>query len=305
MTTKDKELVKASMQKAMAKASDGTMKNFNSEDFTALLKYYEPQIAQALPKHLTAERIIQQMVAMASRNPELKECTVTSFIGAMMQASILGFQPAPELGQCYFVPFENKKNKKKEVQLIIGYRGYIDLSYRTRELKNIYAYEVCQNDVFEYELGLEPKLKHIPATGDRGAITHFYAVAHFVNGGYAFGVQTVNDVLKHKKYSASGNSPYSPWNHSDHWIWMGKKTMVREIARWIPLSIDVRSALTTDGAVIDLKNFKSGGEVEIESLEHPDLANIEPANVEIQEDSEPQTSKTPPENNKPVSADLF
>ena len=89
-----------------------------------------------------------------------------------MQAVQLGLEPGL-LGHCYILPY------KREATFIIGYKGMIDLARRSGHIQSIYAHAVHENDEFEYELGLHPKLEHKPSHGDRGAFIGAYAVAHF------------------------------------------------------------------------------------------------------------------------------
>lgn len=285
MTAQDKvkESAKESMQKSLAKSkgSGGTMKVLNSDDFNAIFNYYKPQIAQALPKHLTPERIIQQAVTMASRMPELKECTPESFIGAIMQASILGFQPVNALGQCYFIPYNNKKIGKREVQFQIGYRGMLDLARRSGEIQTIYAQVVYTNDEFSFEFGLNPTLKHIPAPAERGELRYVYAVVKFNNGGYAFEVMSKTDVEAIRKRSQSqqtypNGKPIPSEKPLGIWLSdypeMAKKTVLRRVLKYCPLSVDVLSKVQSDGGTIKPENFQSGsGDLNLDGISFPDF----------------------------------
>jgi len=268
-TKNAKEAVKQSMQKSLAKTKGrGTMEALNSDDFNAILNYYKPQIAQALPKHLTPERIIQQAVSIASRMPELKECTVESFIGATMQASILGFQPVPALGQCYFVPFKNTQIGRKEVQFIIGYRGLLELARRSGEIQTIYAQAVYENDEFHYEFGLNPALKHIPALGERGKLKYAYAIVKFNNGGYIFDVMSKNDIDEIRKRSKAANA--GPW--VTDYPEMAKKTVLRRVLKSCPLSVEVISKIQSDGGTIRPDAFQSGsGELNLNNVDFFDF----------------------------------
>jgi recombinational DNA repair protein RecT len=49
-----------------------------------------------------------------------------------------------------------------QAKFIPGYRGLIVLARRSGEISNIYAEAVYEGDRFEVELGLTPKLLHVP-----------------------------------------------------------------------------------------------------------------------------------------------
>lgn len=54
----------------------------------------------------------------------------------------------------------------------------MDLVYRNPDIQTVQAQCVYENDLFEYELGLEPKLVHKPATSDRGELILAYALTN-------------------------------------------------------------------------------------------------------------------------------
>ena len=110
---------------------------------------------------LTPERFTRMVLTALSKDNKLASCTPNSFLGAMMQAAQLGLEPNTPLGQAYLIPFKNKG--VLEVQFQIGFKGMIDLAYRSKEVTDISAQCVYENDEFEYELGLSPVLKHKPA----------------------------------------------------------------------------------------------------------------------------------------------
>src|SRR5262245_34215703 len=96
-----------------------------------LLMKYKEQIAMALPKHLTPERMIRVALTAVSRSPQLQKCTPATIAGCVVQASILGLEPDGVLGEAYLVPFWNKKagggKGSYECQLIPGYQGLLKL----------------------------------------------------------------------------------------------------------------------------------------------------------------------------------
>ncbi|MBM6731818.1 recombinase RecT [Megasphaera stantonii] len=211
-----------------------------------LIKSMKPQIEAALPSVLTGERFTRMVLSAMSTTPKLIECTPNSFLGAMMQAAQLGVEPNTPLGQAYLIPYKNKGTMECQFQL--GYKGLIDLAYRSGQVKDIQAHEVYENDEFEYELGLEAKLRHKPAMKDRGAVVAYYAVFHTKDGGYGFEVMSVDDIRNHaKKYSQSFNSSYSPW--SRNFDEMAKKTVLKKCLKYAPLKTEFVRAMNSDGTI--------------------------------------------------------
>lgn len=209
-----------------------------------LLKRMHTQIEKALPSVITPERFTRIALTAYSRNEKLQECTAESFLGSMMQAAQLGVEPNTPLGQAYLIPCRNRG--VMEVQFQLGYRGMIDLAYRSGEVQNIQAHEVYENDTFEYELGLEPKLRHVPALKDRGDVILYYAVFKLTNGGVGFEVMSKEDVeaFAKKKSKTYGTGPWQ----SDFDA-MAKKTLIKRLLKFAPLKSDFVRAVIADETI--------------------------------------------------------
>ena len=206
----------------------------------------EPQIAKALPSVITPERFTRMALTAVSSDPKLAECTPQSFLGAMMNAAQLGLEPNTPLGQAYLIPFRNKG--RMEVQYQTGYKGLIELAHRSGEFKSIEARVVYENDEFEYEYGLNPKLVHKPAMQNRGEAICYYAVYTLVNGGFGFEVLSKEDIRRHAEtYSQSFGSGYSPWKTA--FDEMAKKTAIKRVLKYAPIKTEFARALITDGTI--------------------------------------------------------
>lgn len=208
------------------------------------IKKMQGEIAKALPSVLTPERFTRITLSALSTNAKLAETTPQSFLGAMMTAAQLGLEPNTPLGQAYLIPYRN--HGVLECQFQLGYKGLIDLAYRSGEVSTIQANVVYENDEFEYELGLEPKLRHVPAKSDRGDPVFFYAVFRTKDGGYGFDVMSVDDVRAHaKKYSKAYSN--GPWQ--TNFEEMAKKTVLKRVLKYAPLKTDFVRGLTADETI--------------------------------------------------------
>ena len=235
------------MANTIQKAQQNQMtKNPGKKTLTDMIKVMEPEIKKALPSVLTPERFTRMILSAVSTTPQLQACTPQSFLGAMMTAAQLGMEPNTPLGQAYLIPYKNKG--VDEVQFQLGYKGMIDLAYRSGQVSTIQAHTVRENDRFEYELGLDPKIVHVPATRDRGDPTHFYAVVKMKDGGYSFAVMSVEDVRAHgKRYSKSYSSGYSPW--STNFEEMAKKTVLKKALKYAPMKTEFVRELAQDQTI--------------------------------------------------------
>lgn len=208
-----------------------------------LLEKALPQIKLALPRHLSPERMLRVCLTAAQRTPDLLKCDQLSFVGAVVQASQLGLEPDGILGHAYLVPFNNRQTGRKEVQLIAGYKGLIDLARRSGHVASISAHVVYEKDRFVFAYGIEDKLEHVPHMGkDRGAAVCVYAVARLKDGGYAFDVMSFDEIEAVRKKSQAGNK--GPW--VDHWPEMAKKTAIRRLVKYLPLSPELQKAVALD-----------------------------------------------------------
>lgn len=211
-----------------------------TQAMSGLLKRMHTQIEKALPSVITPERFTRIALTAYSDNAALQKCDADSFLGAMMQAAQLGVEPNTPLGQAYLIPYGNK------VQFQLGYRGMIDLAYRSGEIQMIQAHEVHENDEFEYELGLDPKLRHIPALKNRGEVILYYAVFKLINGGVGFEVMSKEDVetFAKKKSKTYRNGPWQTDFDA-----MAKKTLVKRLLKFAPVKSDFARAVAADETI--------------------------------------------------------
>lgn len=215
-------------------------------DIKTLIKKMQPAIQKALPSVITPERFTRMVLTAISSTPKLAECDQLTFLAAMMNAAQLGLEPNTPLGQAYLIPFKN--HGQMQVQFQLGYKGLIDLAYRSGDVVTVQAQVVYENDTFECEFGIEPKLRHIPAEGERGLPVKVYAMFRTKSGGYGFEVMSMEDIRKHaEKYSQSYSSGYSPWK--TNFEEMAKKTVLKRCLKYAPLRSDVAAAITGDGGI--------------------------------------------------------
>lgn len=259
-------------------------KKEESKTIMGWIKGYENQIAKALPSVITPERFSRIAMTAVTQNPTLGKCTPGSFMGALLTAAQLGLEPNTPLGQAYLIPYKNKG--VLECQFQLGYRGLIELAHRSGELKSIEAHIVYENDEFEYELGLDPKLRHVPAMKDKGGIAWVYAVYKLNSGGFGFEVMSFEDVEAHKeKYSKAAQKGFSPWEKS--WEEMAKKTVIKKALKYAPLRTDFVRAVREDEATFDLKS--DGNEFDIiqkDTFDEEKIVDISEEDVTVEESAD-------------------
>ena len=219
------------------------------------------QLASVAAKHMSPERMMRVVANAIRTTPKLQEAEPLSMLGALMNCAALGLEPNTQLGHAYLVPFFNGRKKVTEVQLLIGYKGYIDLARRSGMLTSIHADVVYSDDQhFSSEYGSNQHLRHVPGPrkGDRlGAYCHIKVKNGDLTGeGHVY--MTADEILAIRDASQGWNSAKkfgktvdSPWSaHADR---MWAKTAVRRLANSgeMPMSIEFLTAIETDDARVD------------------------------------------------------
>ena len=269
----------SSLKEQLAQKANGVNKNTVKSGGTVLdlIQKMIPQVKKALPSHLNAERLVRIVTTEIRRTPQLLSCSKESLLGALMLSAQLGLEPGP-LGHCYYVPY------KGQVQFIVGYKGMIDLARRSGQISVIYAETVFENDEFEFQLGLEPKLVHKPKLENRGNPIAWYGVCRFKDGGYFIKVMGKEEVEKHRVRSPSVNSSHSPWNTD--YEEMAKKTIIRSMFKYLPVSPEILEVGLPDEGFV--KAREKAGEMIVDVEFESDTLTKE--SKESQEDKKQKTT---------------
>jgi recombination protein RecT len=273
-----------STKNQLANKQNGNNAPSPAQTISAYLKKMGPEIEKALPKHMDADRLARIALTTFRTTPKLMECNVQSLMGSVMQAAQLGLEPGL-VGHCYIIPYG------KEATFIIGYKGMIDLARRSGNIESIYAHEVCENDEFEYEYGLHPKLVHKPSMTDRGKFIGAYAVAHFKDGGYQFEFMPREEIDKRKGRSkASKNGPWVT-DYEE----MAKKTVIRHMWKYLPISVEIQNQAAQDETV--RKDIT-------EEPEKVDYIDVEASEAPDEQPEEQPKNDAPPDSSAPSDEEM-
>ena len=205
-------------------------------------------IESALPRGISADRFVRIVQTELRKTPKLAQTSPASFLGAVLTSAQLGLEIGSSLGQAYLVPFKN--HGVDETQLIIGFRGWLALIHRGGQVASIDAREVHEYDMFDYQYGDDSYLRHKPAEGERGPVTHYYCVAKTKNGGRVFEVMSKTEVEKHRdRYAKKVNGEIKgPW--ATDFDAMALKTVFKKIFKWLPVSSEQQFAASVDEGII-------------------------------------------------------
>ena len=203
------------------------------------------QIKAAIPATIAtnADRLVRCLLNECSRSPKLLECTPQSLLGGVLVAAQLGLEIGGPMGQAYLLPFGKKSAGYTEAQLVIGYKGYVALAYRSPQIKTFACRIVRAGDAFEISYGTSPTIRHKPELSMSGEPIGYYAVVELAQGGHDFEYLTKTQCEQHRDRYALMKSG-GPW--STNFDEMALKTTIRRLAKRLPLSAELSSAAGYD-----------------------------------------------------------
>jgi recombination protein RecT len=172
-------------------------------------------------------------------------------MGATMFCAQIGLEPNTPMGHVYLIPFGNKRKGVTEVQVIIGYKGFIELARRSGQMETIAAQPVYANDEFSMDYMNPDRSFHKPCmTGDRGEFIGAWAMARFKDGGMAFDfmpkadIDRIRDGSQGYQTAKRFNNTNTPW--LTNYDQMARKTAVRRLSKMLPLSVEMAAAVALD-----------------------------------------------------------
>lgn len=185
------------------------------------------------------------MAIQASRKCRDKAGNSTASPESIAETAMACLSLGLEFGdQAYCVPY------KGQASLIVGPRGLIALAYRSGFVKSIEARSVFEGDIFEYEFGTSPKIRHVKATNGRRpekvidtwkCVTHAYCIIDTTTGGRIVEVLTGEDLDFYRGFSKAESGPWF-----DNYEGMVRKTVEKRALEFVPRSPLLAAALRSD-----------------------------------------------------------
>lgn len=203
-----------------------------------------------------ADRFCRIVVTATRMTPKLLQCTAESFAGALMTCAQLDLEPNTPQGLAYLIPYYNNRRKAYECQFQVGYKGLLQLAYRSGLLQSINADVVYKREVeagkFAYTKGITPTIRHdvdllnldLRKPGRDNPIIAAYASATLKGGQTLLRLVDSREIEQAKKSSSSADSSFSPW--ATHLEAMAMKTAIKRLAAWLPQTENIALAVEMD-----------------------------------------------------------
>ena len=218
--------------------------------FSSFLDKLKPQMALALPKHLTADRMTRLALTAFSTSEALQRCTTKSIAASIMTAGQLGLEPGVN-GAGFLVPYGTT------CTFVPGWKGLVDLVSRSGR-GTVFTGVIFKDQEYTFIDGAKRDLIIHNETDldDPADITHAYAIGWVKDATMPIiELWRVSKIKKHRdKYNRQGQKHYS----FRDWEMYARKVPLLQVIKYMPCSIEVANAVALSeaadrgrGAVID------------------------------------------------------
>lgn len=208
--------------------------------FGGFMEKIKPQLALALPKHLTADRMARLAMTAFSTTPKLQDCDPTSIAASIMTAGQLGLEPGVN-GAGYLVPYG------RTCTFVPGWKGLVDLVSRSGR-GTVFTGVIFRDQQYTFTDGARRDLivhneTDLEAPED---ITHAYAIGWVRDSSMPIiELWTVGKIKKHRdKYNKVGTKHYS---YRD-WEMYCRKIPLLQVLKYMPCSVEMSNAIEISNA---------------------------------------------------------
>ena len=251
---------------------------------------YKNLINNTLGDPKRAAGFITAITSAVATNPQLADCDPATILSAGLLGETLQLSPSPQLGQYYFVPFNDRKLGRKVAQFQLGYKGYIQLAIRSGQYKKLNAMAIKEGELIKYDPlneEIEVQLIEDEAAREAAPTIGYYAMFEYLNGFRKVIYWSKEKMQNHALEYSQGYRA-----HKGYTFWekdfdsMAIKTMLRQlISKWGIMSIDFQKAYEADMGVL-----RPGGNIEYVDNDDSfdadaDLGDL-PAAFEVTEEEE-------------------
>ncbi len=213
------------------------------------LDAYSPVIANLLPGNdpHKVDRFKGTVANALRKNPDLLKCTPDSILGSALRSAQLGLEPNDPRNLCHLIPYG------KDCTWQLGYGGVIELLRRAVPGAQVEGRAVYPNDEFDisFDDGTITHRPHVvakPGEGRGGPAFYWYVRVRFPDGiTHVHGLDK-DGVEYHRSFSKQAGGQM--WSKS--YDAAALKSVVLDMRRWLPQSIELAMAMASDDEVINI-----------------------------------------------------
>ena len=233
-----------------------------------------PEVRESIINAIGKDHVdsfISDVVACVQNNTDLAACTNKSIFSAALLSRSINLPLTPQLGYCYLVPFNNKKNENgktiyvKEAVFQMGWKGYVQLALRSNNFRKIITTDVRKGEItgynpFEDQYDIKPiEFEKRTSKDDKGnflvPIMGYYGKIEMINGFVKEMYMSHEEMLKFATtYSKAYRSDID--KHTSYSFWttkfedMAKKTILRQLlGKYGLLTVELETAYMHDMAI--------------------------------------------------------
>ncbi len=130
--------------------------------------FFKRHLETVLPKHLTSERFASVAMRSLAKTPKLKDCTLRSVMGGIMEAAVLGLEIDTQ-GEAWLIPYnvshkgaDDRWTKTLEAQLQVGVWGHMKLAHQSGRISGVQIDVKMVGEKWSFQKGTNGHLLHEP-----------------------------------------------------------------------------------------------------------------------------------------------
>ena len=208
-------------------------------------------------------QFIASVLSLSNSDPKLTGCDPSKLFNTCLLAASINLPINPNLGFAYVIRY------KDDIQLQLGWKGFIQLAQRSGQFKRINCSDVREGEIVKRDrLTGEIEFDWLDdAEREKKPVIGYVAYFELLNGYQQTLYMSKAEVEAHaKKYSQTYKQGFGVWK--DNFDAMARKTLIKRILnQFAPLSVDMAKAMEYDQADANGRYPDNADRVEIVDAE--------------------------------------
>lgn len=208
-------------------------------------------------------QFIASVLSLSNSDPKLVGCDPSKLFNTCLLAASINLPINPNLGFAYVIRY------KDDIQLQLGWKGFIQLAQRSGQFKRINCSDVREGEIAKRDrLTGEIEFDWLDdAEREKKQVIGYVAYFELLNGYQQTLYMSKAEVEAHaKKYSQTYKQGFGVWK--DNFDAMARKTLIKRILnQFAPLSVDMAKAMEYDQADANGRYPDNADRVEIVDAE--------------------------------------